>query len=100
GLEPLLLEAGEEEGVDRVANRRRDRAGDLWDARATDGLEGPVLLILRPLLDPALDRLPLGVRERLVRLGRGHHEILVAAGDARPHLALGQVAGDNCGSLL
>src|SRR5205807_6922348 len=95
----LLLQTGEQEGIDGSADV------DLAVAQLKDGwplrrLEGPVLAPLRPLVDPAPQRLDLLLRELLVGLRRRHEGDVLAPEDAPDQFALGALAGHDDGAAL
>ena len=70
GATPSFSRAGEEEAVDRVLDP--SLVLDLRRLGPGRGDERPVLLVLRPLLDPLLDDSELLRGDGLVRLGRRH----------------------------
>ena len=59
-------------------------------------LEGPVLLIGCPLLNPLSQRRLLRLGELLLALLRRHQVVGIIGGDAVPELALGDIAGNDC----
>ena len=89
-LETFFLEARQNESIDVVA-----RPVLLRDARNLGPLGGcvrPVRLPLGAFIDPALDGLDLGVRQRSGRSGRRHAQRLLLVADALVELAAGGVA--------
>ena len=84
-LEIMLLEVFENEGIDSVAlplRVLRRRSGG-------NGMnEGPVLVVLRALLDPFLEQVLFLGREGGMRLGRGHDLLRVVRADAVMKFAL------------
>ena len=85
GLEVLLLEVGEDEGIDPVAHPLRSLCGRIGGNGRN---EGPVLVVLRSLLDPFLEQILFLLRERGMRLGRRHDLLRVVRADAVMKFAL------------
>ena len=84
--DPFPAPALRQEGVDRVRRcRRGGRCLRRWHRGRS--LERPVLLVRCSGLDPSAQQVLLGVTERLVGLGRGHHRIRVGRTDAVPKFA-------------
>ena len=91
--EPLALQPGQDEGVDRVADPLL--AADPGNRRALRRDERPVRLPLRPLGDPAADRLDLGAVRDLPDFGGGIRSSSILGGDPAVELAGVQVARDD-----
>ena len=94
GRQALLGELDEDESVDVVA----DEAGVAGHVgRRVPGRRdvGPVALPFGPLLDPAAERLDLGLRERPARPLGGHPLGVIVRDDPLDQGALARLAGDD-----
>ena len=97
GRQPLGLEPREDEPVDRVARPRL--VGHRGRRVIGDGLERPVLVPGRALVDPARQHVDLRGRQPLVGQRRGRHaQALVGVGDALVQHARPGVAGHDGGA--
>ena len=91
-LEALLGELGDDE---RIEGRLGPAGGVRGRGGADRGDEGPVLLVLRALRDPATQHREFGGLHRLVRLRRRHDFVGILLQDARDEGRLIRVALDD-----
>jgi len=91
GSEPLLLEPGEDETVDRRLHP--SSLPHLRQLRPLNRLKGPVAAILGTLVDPAGQQSRLVSGEGLANLRRRHHEVGIVACDTGDEFTGGGVTG-------
>ena len=81
--------------IDGILRPAPLRPGQRWQRMPNRRLERPVLVVLRPLRDPALQEVDLLRRQIAVRLRRRHLRVRVGRSDSREQFALGQVCRIN-----
>ena len=81
----LLPQLSINEHVDRTASGK-------FDLRTNNRHKGPVLFVLGPLFDPALERLNLRSVQWFFRIRRRHDHVGIVGVDAFPHQAAGQIS--------
>ena len=91
--ESLGFELRQHEAVKRLAGP--GRVGDLGHGRTFRRNEGPVLLVLGALGDPAADEFDLRRRDLAVGFGRRHLLVRIVREQSLEHLALFRFAGDD-----
>ena len=96
-LQALLPEPARDEGIDRIVD---GGVPDLRNRGTFDRDEGPVLLVLGALLDPATENLLIVGIEREVRIRGRHHIISLVGGDALPKERSIGVVGDDGPAVL
>ena len=88
-LQSRGIQRREDEAINRIPHPRL--VLHHRQCRALRRLKGPVPLVFRTLLDPAFDDLFFRRAQRLVRLRRRHHLVLVVADNPQPRVALFQI---------